>query len=422
MQLNFKINLTSGQKAAYDLAHQKGVKTMVLRWSRQCGKSVLAEVLLIEYLCKKYTFNAYISPTFQLGRKVYKEITTLLENSGIIKKANATTLTIETVFGSTLQFFSAEAYTAIRGTTVSGILIIDEAAYISDILPNGENFWGNVVMPITKARKPLTVLISTPCGKQGFFYDFYLRALNKEEGIVELSRTIFDDDLVNEKDIEEIKKSIPEMAWRQEFLIEFLDSSLTFFQGFENCFSEFHYLPEKEWIGVDLSGNGADDTIVARINSRNEVKIHKISGTLDMKYAQIANIINKTNATAIYMENNGLGAPIINEVKKLVKNSNRIYEWTTTNSSKEEIISNLAVKIANKEIFFNSEDTELYSQFGTFISKITKSKKLAFAAQEGKHDDMVMAVAIALKCKEDFKVSASSNIAFVNNGWNKLCI
>lgn len=413
MNLNFNINLTSGQKTAYELAHKKGIKTIVLRWSRQCGKSVLAEVLLIEYLCKNNTFNAYISPTFQLGRKVYKDITALLENTGVIKKANSSTLTIETVFGSTLQFYSAEAYTAIRGTTISGVLIIDEAAYIQDTMPNGEQFWGNIVMPITKARKPLIVLISTPCGKQGFFYDFYLRALNKEEGIVELSRTIYDDDLVNEKDIEEIKKSIPEMAWRQEFLIEFLDSSLTFFQGFENCFSVFHYLPEKEWIGVDLSGNGSDDTIVARINSRNEVQIHKITGTLDMKYAQIANIINKSNATAVYMENNGLGAPIINEVKKLVKNSNRIYEWTTTNSSKEEIISDLAVKIANKEIYFNSEDTELFGQFGTFISKITKSKKLTFAAQEGKHDDMVMAVAIALKCKNDFKLQGNPNVDFV---------
>ena len=420
MQVNFNIQLTEGQKSAYELCHDKKNKTVVLCYSRQCGKSVLAEILLCEYLFKQYAFNAYISPTFQLGRKVYKEMIELLEPTGIIKKANATTLTIETIYKSTLQFFSAEAYTAIRGTTVSGVLIIDEAAYIQDVLPNGEQFWGNVVMPITKARKPLTVLISTPCGKTGFFYDFYLRAMNKEEGIVQLTRTIYDDSLVSEKEIEDIKKSIPPKAFLQEFECKFLDSSLTFFQGFENCFSNFHYIPEKEWIGVDLSGNGEDDTIVARINNRNEVKIHKISGTLDMKYAQIANIINKTNATAIYMENNGLGAPIINEVKKLVKNSNRIYEWTTTNSSKEEIISALAVKIANKEIFFSSEDTELYSQFGTFISKITKSKKLSFAAQEGKHDDMVMATAIALRCKNDFKNNAFNNLGFARNGAKSL--
>ena len=108
--------------------------------------------------------------------------------------------------------------------------------------------------------------------------------------------------------------------------------------------------------------------------------------------------------------------PIINEVKKLVKNSNRIHEWVTSNSSKEEIISNLAVKMANHEVFFQKKDTELYGQFGTFISKITKSKKITFAAQEGKKDDMVMAVAIALRCKQDFKNLGTPSIAFGNAG------
>ena len=170
----------------------------------------------------------------------------------------------------------------------------------------------------------------------------------------------------------------------------------------------------KQWIGVDLSGNGQDETILAKVNDRNEFKIIKIEGTLDMKYQKIANEINKSNAVAIYMENNGLGTPIINEVKKQVKNSNRIYEWTTSNSSKEEIISDLAVKIANKEVYFDSKDTELFGQFGTFIAKISKTKKLTFAAQEGKKDDMIMAVAIALKCKKDFGAAGSVPVNFVN--------
>lgn len=414
MKLNFSgIKLTEGQKAAYDLVHNDKNKKIILCYSRQSGKSVLGEILLIENLCKPKLFSAYISPTFQLGRKVYKEITQLLENTGIIKKANSSTLTIETIYGSQLQFFSAEAYTAIRGFTVSGVLIIDEAAYIQDTMPNGENFWGNIVMPITKARNPKVVMISTPCGKQGFFYDFYLRALNSEDGIVQLTRTIYDDGLVTKEQIEEIKKSIPEKAFLQEFECKFLDSSLTFFTGFENCFDEFHFLEGKQWIGVDLSGNGQDETILAKVNERNEIKIVKIEGTLDMKYQKIATEINRSNAVAIYMENNGLGAPIINEVKKLVKNSNRIYEWTTTNSSKEEIISDLAVKISNNEIYFNREDTELFSQFATFITKFTKTRKLTFAAQDGKKDDMVMAVAIALRCKKDFIKSGQNNLDFI---------
>lgn len=413
MNVKFNIKLTEGQQAAYNLCHDKNNKRVILCYSRQSGKSVLAEILLIEYLFKKNTFNAYISPTFQLGRKVYKEITQLLENSGVIKKANSTTLTIETIYGSTLQFFSAEAYTAIRGTTVSGVLIIDEAAYIQDVLPNGENFWGNVVMPLTKARKPLTVMISTPCGKTGFFYDFYLRALNKEEGTAFLVRTIYDDGLVTKEEIEEIKKSIPAKAFEQEFECKFLDSSLTFFEGFENCFGKYPYHHGKEWIGVDLAGSGEDETILTKINEANEVFQYKITGTLDMKYRKIADIINNSNPVAAYLENNGLGAPMINEIKKLVRHKSKLYEWSTTNSSKEEIISNLAVKIANKEIYFNEEDTELFSQFGTFISKITKSKKLTFGAQEGKHDDRIMSLAIASKCRDDFKHNSAKSMNFV---------
>ena len=203
MNVKFAIKLTKGQKEAYNLIHRKDIQYVVLRWSRQCGKSVLAEVLLMEYLFKKGTFNAYISPSFNLGRKVFSEISKMLENSGVVKKANATTLTIETIYDSTLQFLSMEAYTSIRGLTISGILILDECSYYPDILPNGEEPWGNVIMPIVKARKPKVVFISTPRGKRGMFYNMYLKAKEGIKGYAELSRTIYDDELVTKEEIEE---------------------------------------------------------------------------------------------------------------------------------------------------------------------------------------------------------------------------
>lgn len=421
MQINFNIALTEGQKTAYGLVKDDNNRVIVLVFSRQAGKSTLAEILCIEYLFKPNTFNAYITPTFALGRKVYTEISKLLQPTGIVRKANSSTLTVETIYGSTLQFFSAEAYTAIRGNTVSGILIIDEAAYIPETLPNGENFWGNVVLPITKARKPKVVLISTPRSKNGFFYDYYLRALKGDKGIVALTRTIYDDELVKKEDIEEIKRSIPPKAFEQEFECKWLDSSLTFFNGFEEAFETFRYTADREWMGIDVSANGEDATVIARINDKNEVKVEKVEGTLDQKYEKIANIINRSNPNAVYLEVNGLGAPVYNEVRKLLRNRNRLHEWLTTNDSKEDIISNLAVEIANKNIHFDVNDKELYSEFGTFICKVSKTKKLTFGAQNGKHDDMVMAAAIALKCKNDFKYTGKNNNVFINsnNRWAK---
>lgn len=367
---------------------------------------------MIEYLCKKNTFSAYISPTFALGRKVYKELVTLLNDSGLIKSANGSTLTIESIYGATLQFFSIEAYTAIRGNTVSGILIMDECAFYPDKLPSGEDPWGSVIMPITKARKPKVLIISTPRGKRGMFFSFYNKAISKEKGYAEITASIFDDELITKEQIEEIRKSIPKHSFEEEFEVKFLDSSITFFSGFEKCFKKFDFNRNiKQWIGIDLSSIGTDETILSIINENNEIETISIDGTLDIKYKKIANIINSIKSLqAVYIEENGLGSPIINEIKKLVKNKTIIHPWLTTNSTKEDIISNMAVKIANEEISFNDNDKKLYSQLSTFIVKYSKTNKLQFEAQSGHHDDYVMATAIALQAKEDFKFT--NNVTF----------
>lgn len=417
-KLNFNIKLTKSQQEAYDILHRKECQFLVARWSRQCGKTVFAEIMLIEYLCKPNTFNAYISPTFQLGRKVYTEVTKLLEPTNIIKKANASNLTIETIYGSTLQFFSIEAYTSIRGTTISGILILDECSYYPDVLPNGEEPWGNVIMPIIKARKPKVLFISTPRGKRGLLWDMYLKAKSGDKGYFEITKTIYDDNLISEDEIREIKKSISDIAFRQEFCCEFLDSSLTFFLGYEQCFNDYSFKDnEKIWVGVDLSSTGEDATVVTLINESREVKQYIIEGNLDIKYTRIANIINSIpNLVAAYLENNGVGSPMINEIKKLVKNRHKIYEWTTTNSTKEDIISLLAVEIANRHINFNNDDKGLFGELGKFIVKYSKTGKMQFEGASGSKDDRVMSLAIALKCKNDFKYIGINTNNFVRSG------
>ena len=366
-------------------------------------------------MCKKNTFNAYISPTYSQGRKVYKELTTLLEPTGVIKKANSSTLTIETIYGSTFQAFSMDSPNSIRGYTVDGILVMDECAFYPDELPDGSEPWSSIIMPITKARKPKVLAISTPKGKRGFWYDMYLKAISGVKGYKEISATIYQDDLISKDEIEDIRKSVSPLAFREEFLVEFLDSSLTFFQGFEDCFTDYTFNErERVWIGVDLSSTGEDATVVTLINESMQVKQYVVEGNLDLKYAKIAKIINETpTLVAAYLENNGVGSPMINEIKKLVRNRSKLYDWTTTNSSKEEIVSNLAVKIANKEIYFCNEDKGLFSELARFIVKYTKTGKMQFEGASGTHDDKVLSLCISLKAREDFIASGIPNLNFV---------
>ena len=373
--------------------------------------------MLIEYLCKQNTFNAYISPTYSQGRKVYKELVDLLEPTGIIKKANATTLTIETIYKSTFQAFSMDSPNSIRGYTISGILVMDECSFFPDALIDGSDPWSSVIMPITKARKPKVLAISTPKGKRGFWYNMHLKAIEGEKGYKEIAATIYDDSLVTEEEIEEIKKSVSPLAFEEEFLVKFLDSSLTFFIGFENCFTDYTFNDkEKCWIGVDLSSTNGDNTVVTLINESMQVKQHIIEGTLDLKYQKIANIINSTpNLVAGYLENNGVGLPMIEQIKKLVRHKSKLYEWTTTNSSKEEIVSDLAVKIANKEIYFNNDDGGLFAELGSFIVKYTKTGKMQFEAMSGRHDDRVLSLCMALRCRKDFQYKPINKDNFIRS-------
>lgn len=421
MKVSFNINLTKGQKEAYALTKQSDIKYLTLVWSRQSGKTVFTEIILIETLFKSNKLSGYISPTFQLGRKVYKEVVKLLEPTNIIKSANASTLTIESIYGSTIQFYSADAYTSIRGNTISDVLIVDEAAYMPDMLPNGELLWSNVIMPITKARCKKIIFVSTPHGKNGFFYEQYIRALNNEKGYGYLQKTIHDDDLVTEEQLVEIKRTTPSLAFKQEFECEFLDSSITVFNGFEYAFKDDSYQEGRNtWLGIDLSTVGDDNTIITFINDLNQVKQVNIETiSLDNKYKEITKYINNTTKLkGVYIETNSIGTPMYNEIIKLVSNKYKDYvePFETTHSSKINIIDQLAIDIANNNISFNKEDKELFSEFSTFTYTISKSKNIIYGAKQGFHDDRVMSLAIALEARYKLnKVITLKNFGFLRD-------
>lgn len=367
---------------------------------------------MIEYLCVPHTFNAYISPTFAQGKKVFAELTQLLEGTGIVKKANAADLKIESVYGATLKFFSMESPTSIRGNTVSGILVMDEAAFFPTQLSTGEDPYYNVIFPIIKARKPKVLVISTPNGKQGMYHDLYLKAFNGEKGYHQLTATIYDDDLITKEEIEELKRGYPPLAFKQEFEVEFLDNALTVFPNFSTCF-DGHYDGGKCWIGIDPSSVGDDNTIVSIINTEGQVKQYKVDGTLDQKYDRIAQIINDYHPQATYIENNSIGEVMANEIKKKLIRKSNFYTFTTTNETKKQYISLLAVDIANNEIHFEEDNRLLYSELSTFTFKLTKTGNITYAAREGYHDDTVTSLGVCLQCREDFKYAGENNLNFV---------
>ena len=374
MTITLDIELNNTQKELLRLIENN--KYTVANISRQQGKSVLAKLLAIKWLFQKNKVISYITPTLKLAKKIFKDISGVLP-SNLLVSNNASDLILESVTGSSIWFYSSEQADKIRGITLD-YLILDEIAFYKD----GEYLYYGVLQPTLKVRGKKTLIISTPNGKDNIFYKLY-------NSYPSITKTIYDDSYC--KDIEAVKRNTPEIIFKQEYLCQFLDNTGTFFQGFKE--QEFTFDTTELYFGLDLSSVGKDETILTLINKKLQVTQYVIKGTLDVKYKQIADIINKYNAKG-YAEQNSIGEPMINEIVKLLNKPSNLRKWLTNNKSKTTIISKLAIKLPS--IIYN--DKELTKQLNQFQYKILPTGTMTF---QGLKDDRVMSLAIALQALED---------------------
>lgn len=372
MKVNFKFSPNKTQQKVLELLKENDV--VVANVSRQQGKSYLARYLAVFWALQNPCIIAYITPTLKLAKKFFKDFHLPPE---IIKSYNGSEYFIEFVNGSQLWFYSSEQADKIRGITLD-YLILDEIAFYKD----GEYLYYGVLQPTLKVRGKKTLIISTPNGKDNIFYKLY-------NSYPSITKTIYDDSYC--KDIEAIKRNTPEIIFKQEYLCQFLDNTGTFFQGFKE--QEFTFDTTEVYFGLDLSSVGKDETILTLINKDLQVTQYVIKGTLDVKYKQIADIINKYDAKG-YAEQNSIGEPMINEIVKLLNKPSNLRKWLTNNKSKTTIISKLAIKLPS--IIYN--DKELTKQLNQFQYKILPTGTMTF---QGLKDDRVMSLAIALQALED---------------------
>ena len=404
MNVTFNIRLNKPQQDMLALIEKN--KFVFAAMSRQIGKSVLCKVLCTKWLLEPNKEIGYITPSLKLAKKFFNDLTGIIPES-LLVKSNASDLILQSITGSTLYFYSAEQGNRIRGVTFD-YLVLDEAAFYKE--DTGANhIWYSILQPTIKVKGKKIVMVSTPNGQSGFWYDLIQKALKGQKGYAYIKRTIYDASMCT--DIEEIKNSTPDLMFRQEFLCEFIAGANSFFTGYHNCYDDtmtFNW-NQPLWAGIDWSSTGKDETIITFINKDCQILQMNIQGDLDSKYKQLATIINAHSLKGIYAEDNSIGSVMINELKKLLTQKNILKSFNTTNDSKTEIVTELALAFEKEELTYN--DLQLDRQLGAFGYSLTKSKKLSFEGK-GEHDDRCISLALALKAKKDLNGYTANNFAF----------
>ena len=370
---------------------------LVIKKCRQVGCSfTFAQILFYVAINRPRSTSIYITTTNSAARKFFTDMGEFCKESSLVS-LNSSLLEMTFWNGSIIYFKSSESQ--LRGISCKrgGIMVVDECAFLkSDI-------WTSI-LPFTTVSKANTLIASTPWTKRGMYYTFYERALSGDPGYHLIDTRDYDlSYFISEDQREEYRKILSPQAFRTEIDGEFMDSTSGVFGDYQSIYVK----PEDEepvWCGIDFSVSvGGDDTVLTGFNkSKQQCLLYYDNSIADpvQRAEKLADIINSyPSIKKVICETNSMGSTFISIMRRKLKRPNILEEFTTTNSTKKDIIENLVSLIGQKEITLLDDPKQDY-EFAIFQLVELKNGNYSYAADtkvQNSRDDIVMATAFAAK-------------------------
>lgn len=396
--MNIKFpKLTSYQQEVWDWMGDpyKSGKIAVLKAVRQCGKTFFIQIEVISMALRHICTSVVFEPTIFLARNVYKSVNKALEAVNLIKSSNAQTLEIELTNGSQIIFRSTEAMN--RGLTVTGLLVLDECAYL-------DNDAVYQVLPLVNANNAPILIASTPFTMDGYYYEMYLQGLKDNPNIktFDWSKNPDISRFLSEQQKALYKQTMSRMKYTTEILGEFLTDEGLLFTNIEGCLLDARGNDNVAYVGIDFAtGQDEDYTVLSVIGGDGKmIEIHSTNHlTPSQQIEWMTNIIYDLNERhtirTILAETNSIGSVYSDLLKNNLKVKNlKITEWTTTNKSKQELVTLFQIALENNYVGLLSEPN-LINELRKYQAEINiKTKTITYNGYKC-NDDMVIATMLA---------------------------
>ncbi len=184
----------------------------VVAAGRRFGKSRLAAwILLIKALQSESKDVFYIGPTFQQAKDIMWD---MLKDLGkdLIAAAHENTAVLTLINGRKIYLKGSDRPDTLRGVGLAYV-VLDEYASMKP------NVWEQIIRPTLADVQGGAMFIGTPAGKN-HFYDIYVDALENDDWEA-FSFNSTDNPFIPDEEIEEARKAMSSMAFRQEFEASF---------------------------------------------------------------------------------------------------------------------------------------------------------------------------------------------------------
>jgi len=195
---------------------QSDKRFRVLVAGRRFGKSYLACIELLRGAINRpgETFF-YCAPTYRMAKDIAWRALKKLVPKVWIKSKNETDLKIELVNGSLIELKGTENAMALRGRSLSGV-VLDEAAFMDS------EVWFEVIRPALADKQGWALFISTPDGTASWFYDLWCYVPeDKTNDWQRWSYTTIEGGNVAKEEVEAARAQLDARTFRQEFEASF---------------------------------------------------------------------------------------------------------------------------------------------------------------------------------------------------------
>ena len=351
----------------------------------------------------------WVSPIQDQANKVMKDIEAMFSGhqdlwDQIVKRYDRKANEMYFYNGSFIKFRSADSGDNLRGATLDYIYL-DEAAYMR------LDFINEVLLPMVTRTNGRVCAASTFNGPNWLF-DWYKDG--QVEGnwnqIKSIKKTYLD---LNDPKVSEtvlgIKKSMTRAQFDQEFLCKPVSANTLFSNIEEAVTPNLALLPDdKVYIGMDI-GVAQDYTVLTAVTGDYRVvgidrfNFKEEGMDADGFKERIKNFYlhyeNAGNLYACYFEvnNNDLLFDDLTDDDRMYK----MIPFLTSTKTKPLIINNL-IKLFEENIIKVPQNDVLVKELYDFKSKRNPiTGNLQFSNTDGKHDDMVMSLAIATYCASE---------------------
>lgn len=400
-------------------------RKVIMVLPRQAGKSTTTGAAVLHYvLFNESKTVAILANKAATAREILGRVKDMYENLPHwmqvgVKEWNKGSI----VLGNGCKVIAAATSgSAIRGQSVAW-LVLDEFAFIPT--NQAEEFFQSVYPTISSGKESKITIFSTPKG-MNFFYKMWTEAKEGRSDFVPFRVEWHE---IPGRDEEFKRKTIADVGqetWDQEYACEFLGSGGTLIDGatlrtlvhqtpIKVSESVKVYAEPKEgrsyFIGADISRGVGGDYSVAQVIDITElpyrqVAVFRNNRTSYLMMARIlADIGRKYNDAAILVETNDVGEAVADSLYAEEEYENTLTTgnahgkvvlgaWRggvnglrTTVKSKSVGCSSLKALVESRKLIINDADT--IQELTSFIAKAK-----SYAADEGTHDDLVMALVI----------------------------